>query len=302
MLLWVNVHPGFLSGIALLVLAAVGELARDRTRALALAAAFALALLAALANPYGYRAFLQPFQIMGVTTYASAITEWQRTPLSLGLLPFWLLAAVATGSIILSYRQLLLRDALTFAGVLFLAVSAKRHVALFAIVSAPILVRHLEAAGRGIARRASRRSIVIWVLSAFCLCVAYASATSRDFGTGVRRDLFPIGATEFVAEREIRGNMFNAFNYGSYLIWRLWPEHRVYIDGRLSVYGESFFKEWRMAYSRKIGWREILDKHGVGLMVVEKGAPIAQVPDGWRTVYADEISAVLVRAEPSPGS
>ncbi len=47
---------------------------------------------------------------------------------------------------------------------------------------------------------------------------------------------YPLGATEFIKTYNLRGNMFNDYNYGSYMLYRLYPTHQVFIDGRADVY------------------------------------------------------------------
>ncbi len=37
--------------------------------------------------------------------------------------------------------------------------------------------------------------------------------------------------------------IYNEYIWGGYLIWRLYPDYRVYIDGRADVYGDSLVNE-----------------------------------------------------------
>ena len=43
---------------------------------------------------------------------------------------------------------------------------------------------------------------------------------------------YPAGAADFLLAHHVAGPIFNTYEYGGYLIWRLWPEQRVFIDGR----------------------------------------------------------------------
>ena len=43
---------------------------------------------------------------------------------------------------------------------------------------------------------------------------------------------YPDGAARFLLANHIGGPMFNTYEYGGYLMWRLWPQERVFIDGR----------------------------------------------------------------------
>src|ERR1022692_1849731 len=84
MLLWVNLHPGFIYGLALVMAFAI-----LRPRRLALCAL--LTLLATLANPWTwhvYEAILAQGGVMSAHT--QFINEWKRTPVSFTVLRDWL--------------------------------------------------------------------------------------------------------------------------------------------------------------------------------------------------------------------
>ncbi len=54
----------------------------------------------------------------------------------------------------------------------------------------------------------------------------------------------PYGAAGFLKKNHIGANIFNFFNHGAYLIFELYPDCRVFIDGRTEVYGDSFLRKW----------------------------------------------------------
>lgn len=43
---------------------------------------------------------------------------------------------------------------------------------------------------------------------------------------------YPIDAVEYLQANSCKGNIFNSYNYGGYLIWQL-PQAKTYIDGRM---------------------------------------------------------------------
>ena len=90
--LWVNLHGGWVEGVALVAVFAAGELLawlrarylRIQTeRALPardvglLAALVPAGLVASLINPYGYRALLFPFQLTGLQLFMQEVYEWR---------------------------------------------------------------------------------------------------------------------------------------------------------------------------------------------------------------------------------
>ena len=108
----------------------------------------------------------------------------------------------------------------------------------------------------------------------------------------------PVAAANYLATAQPAGPMFNPYNWGGYLSWRLYPEYPVYIDGRTDVYDAAFFTEYLRLAAGLPGWTRILDGHGVRLMLVEAGSPLsgmAQQESGWHRIYADEVAEVYER-------
>jgi len=68
---------------------------------------------------------------------------------------------------------------------------------------------------------------------------------------GITQRSYPNKAADFLVENNIKGNFFNDFNTGAYLVGRCFPNIKVFIDGRTEVYGPEFF---RNIYQR--AWKE----------------------------------------------
>lgn len=51
------------------------------------------------------------------------------------------------------------------------------------------------------------------------------------------------GGVNFITENKIKGPMFNNFDVGSYLIWKLYPDQKVFVDGRPEAYSTDFFQK-----------------------------------------------------------
>jgi tetratricopeptide (TPR) repeat protein len=58
---------------------------------------------------------------------------------------------------------------------------------------------------------------------------------------GIAQRLFPDKAVDFLLKNNVRGNFFNDFNSGAYLIGRAYPQIRVFMDGRTELRGGKFF-------------------------------------------------------------
>jgi tetratricopeptide (TPR) repeat protein len=68
--------------------------------------------------------------------------------------------------------------------------------------------------------------------------------------TGVSLQSYPHKAVDFLVENKILGNTFNDFNSGAYLVGRVFPDIKVFIDGRTEVYGPEYFKKYLELYEK----------------------------------------------------
>jgi tetratricopeptide (TPR) repeat protein len=99
--------------------------------------------------------------------------------------------------------------------------------------------------------------------------------------------------------------MFNDPSIGGYLIWRLFPERRVYFDGRWEVYGDEFFEDFKMICSEPDLFEEQVEAFGIGYAVFPHNLGhlrrliehMTDSPD-WRLVHFDEIAMVYARTIP----
>jgi hypothetical protein len=114
----------------------------------------------------------------------------------------------------------------------------------------------------------------------------------------------------------VTGRIFNTYEYGGYLMWRLWPEERVFIDGR--ALSESVFQDYaRILYNHDESdglpsGESLLERYGIEVIVMNTFepsggtlymlAPALGDPNQtrWKLVYQDPQSVVFMRTPP-PG-
>ncbi len=70
--------------------------------------------------------------------------------------------------------------------------------------------------------------------------------------------------TDFIKINNIRGPVFNNFDIGSYLVWQLYPNQKVFVDGRPEAYPVGFFEDIYkpMQRDQKV-WQEMSEKYGI---------------------------------------
>lgn len=321
--LWVNLHGGYISGFMVLGAYLSGELINNllvsagwaahsehaefigwqRWRKLLVITLISGAAL--LINPYTLNALLLPFKTVNIGVLQNFIEEWAAPDFhQLYQQPMLWMLLLTVCAIGWSGRRLDMTQAVLLVVFAYISFLARRNIGLFALICAPILMQHLAAAwarspwGQ---RRLSRGHpvlnliILIGILMAAALKVVYPLLPSVQ--AKADHDLLPVAAADWIAQNRPHGNMFNSYNWGGYLLWRLWPEYPVFVDGRTDVYS-TFLDEYTRAVFVQPGFESVFDQHNVGFIVIEKDSVLAGTlaqSDQWQLAYQDEQAVIYVR-------
>lgn len=321
MVLWANLHGSFFLGLVFPSVHIVGatianlysgsdeqSLAWSDVRRLLIVTL--ITGLAPLANPNGIRLLLYPFGTLGSPAMQAYIMEWfspdfhqiQFQPLAL----FILLIVVALG---LSRRAPSATGFLFLVGFGYASLRSARHIPFFALTASPVLAAQLLHVWQRSkwsrrftpTRRQSGTTYLIlnWLLlSLVILGGAIKVGLTLSGNTAAQKDAFPVEAVDFIEDQHITGNMYNLYHWGGYLAWRLYPDQKVFIDGRADVYGDAFIDQYLQVYQLREDWEEPLDAHQVTLAIVEDGSPLSTVLNGtpqWERRYADQTAVIFVR-------
>lgn len=329
LLVWANVHGGFLVGLGLFGLycaATIVEGMLDRVtarssvftmRALVVLAATGLVAVAApLVNPYGIELYLY---LANTLDMHDEITEWYPVSLlSTEFFRFKLVCAatVAAAAIAWSVRRTSDAGTTLLAWLVpFLVVGAvsafrhQRHTVLFAISAAPLVAVACEIVRASVVARFPQlvpRRPVFAAIAAGALLVAgvqlqgFVKQVARD-GLTIRygRLDYPVDAVEFLRTHGIRGNIAMPFEWGAYAIAKLAPESRVFIDGRFeAVYPPDVIHDYFAFMHGTPGWERLLDEYPTDVVVVQRWRNIHPRlfahPD-FAYVYSDPAALVFVR-------
>jgi hypothetical protein len=197
------------------------------------------------------------------------------------------------------------RDLGVLVPLVHLAFQAIRNTPLLVIIATPILGRAaVSCAGfhwgrlSGPARRAVAAGALGLVLSS-CTLVAGSRHPAHVYNAfrpafGVA-DTLPAGAVNFLRREGRRGTLWNEYVWGGYLVWHLYPDLRVSIDGRAAVYGPERFREHLTVSELEPGWQDVLARLKVNAAVVRTGSPLVSAlrASGWVVRYEDRVATVL---------
>lgn len=123
---------------------------------------------------------------------------------------------------------------------------------------------------------------------------------------GIHADSYPVKAADFIVEQNLPGNIFNLFNCGDYLIYRLYPERKVFIDGRTELYGGDFFKEYLKILSLNKNTIETLfKKYNINTVLLNGNETVTAkltkyLYDSaeWSLVFFDKDSVIYLKNAP----
>jgi hypothetical protein len=331
---WVNLHAGFVMAFLMIGIVGLGTalpllLDADRRRAgwrvigLTVGLGFSTAA-ASLLNPFGVQAILFPLEVVRTVPFMTSTIEWfppnfhhaSFRPLEIMLL--LLFPAFAWGRGRLGATDVGL--VLVFAN---LALSSVRHVPLFAVVVAPPLAAALqEAMGNwrrvdwarvrdGMRQRlpslapaltapsAPMVAATVLLVTAFS---AHWAAMARVPTNPLRLDLdegrYPARTMTFIRDNQLPRQLFSVYAWGGYELWRLYPEYRIFMDGRTHVYGTEVLKDFLDVVNVSPRWQGVLDKWQVQTILALRGSPLTEtlkVQGGWRLVFTEREAVVFVR-------
>ncbi|MDQ7787191.1 MAG: hypothetical protein RDU01_06245 [Thermodesulfovibrionales bacterium] len=333
MLIWANLHGGFILGLVLLLGYTVAETVKYKMKKLGpvlpfralkwLSATVIASVLLSLVNPNTYKVipFLVEFE-SGL--YKKMITESVPpiTLLSSGFyepqfILYFILLAITLLFLVFTIKKPDLTDLLIFTGLTVMSLSSSRYIPFFTPVAILLIARYGLKVLQNIPMKGwiselvKKWDPVIAIVLSITLIIVINN--SDLFKQGIRSNKYPEGAAQFLKENHITGNMFNPYIWGGYLLWSLYPDYKVFVDGR-GLIGEVFFQEVRIleADAQSVAgipaWKALLDAYQVNFIVTfsvgnfsGKLVPLISAllnEPSWHLVYMDNISLIFVREKP----
>jgi len=289
-----------------------------------------LTVLTTLVNPETYRIYAYIRDVATNPASRALVLEWQppriNEPEGVVLFygPFFITLLVLLGAAV-KPRLVDLALVLTFS---ILGLSAVRNGVWFALIAAPVLARYLPTVdfsavtntlkqlrfGRAFINRppsgprasapvryALNRQIAALMLTLIVLVSPwiYPRLGNPAFGSTLWEKSTPVGAMDYIQEQKLEGHIFHPQVYGDYLIWRLWPDQRSFVDGRVHLFDTSVIRDYRLAFLDS-HWGERLARYDIRYLLLSKEeeenhtmSDSARASADWRVVYEDDNSILF---------
>lgn len=302
MLLWVNLHGGFVVGLLVLAAATVEKiLLREGKEARAVGLVLVLSWLASLINPFGINIYKEVWRHSWYPLN-QLIVEWTG-PNNLGILMIMVSAAASLGVIVIKRKM----DFVFIVWLIFVAMAggARRNLGLLGVGTVTL--------GLG-SWKAGKAEIKRWQLGVLVVLIVATGGWKAWRLAGVKNDWsvpcrfsewpLPCRAVEYIkSERPSCRNIFNAYEWGGFLEWQL-PEYKYFVDGRMPTWetpeGKSPYTIYLEILHAPPGYQEKLDGYKADCLLIEKGRLLdVELRKGknnnWQMNYEDEVAVLYVR-------
>jgi len=291
-------------------------------------ATFAACFAVTFVNPYGWNLHKHLLSYMNDPYQWQHILEFQsmnfHSPIVVFFEPLMFLAALTA---LWDAKNRRFADCLLNLGWLHLALIAQRNVPLFMIAAAPFVARAagaLMSAGD----RGAQTNLAPWLrsasgwwqescagfdandriarvhlasalpLAAIAVLLLAPNPASAKFVSTYDPAAYPDKAIPVLLSADTH-HIFADDEWGDYLIYRLYPSKRVFVDGRSDFYGDEFGDRYTDLMGVKPGWEKTLDRYAIDTVVLSPKLALTstlKISRDWRVTYDDGVSVVFRRA------
>lgn len=326
MLAWVNLHGAFIAGFVILGLILTGELwdywsdKNDnplRIRSLRLMALAGLSSFAvSFLNPAGGELWSTSIGYLRNEYLVSHTQEYLPPNFhDSSTLPFLLMIVLLIVFLGYSQQKLPAGWLLLVAAWTGMGLYSVRNVPLFSVAAAPALAfagalilqdNQLFKSLKNIDLRLieTEKSLKGWLWPFFTVILVgillYNQQLTAPDQSKNRFDpvFFPVAAVDWLETHPQKGNVFNYFPWGGYLLYRDWPQTKVFIDGQTDFYGEELTRKYERVILVDDGWQDVLASYDVEWVIMPTESVLVEqlgLLSQWEMVYKDSTAAILIR-------
>jgi hypothetical protein len=247
-------------------------------------------------NPLGPALLLFPVHLLGKQHVLSSVIEWQSPSFSSNWARLFLVQVML--AIVLLVRRPSYRAAVPLVVFTAAALLGQRNIAVASIVMVPGMARGFAGVGT---LRGDRHEPVgaVAMIGVVVVAVLMAAVTLGQSAFDLRT--YPTEAVAWLAQAGLVRRdlpMATTDTTGNYLELLYGPNARAFIDDRVDMYPTAFVNDYLVLSHGEPGWQQVLDRHGVDLVLWDRDSPVSTLlaeSSGWRALYLDADSTVFCR-------
>jgi hypothetical protein len=320
MLLWVNLHGGFIFGF-LVWFAYLAGWAWDKWIKKSnpdialwqqLWRGFLLAGMASILTPDGWGSWGAVLNNRSQYILSQTVETMPPGIHQAGAWPFFLLVMLSVVLLLGTWKQARAGHIFLLAGLAGMGFLMARNIPLFAIAATPVLSvwakETLQIWNKriGVEERINELQKplqgIFWSTLlglGFILIVVGRQVVQEDALLHFDRRVFPVQAADWLEEHPQSGQMFNEFNWGGYLLYRLWPDQRVFLDSQTDFYGEALTREYEQVITASEGWEDVLARYDVSWVILSQEVRLARILQDhadWEMIYKDGTAIIMCKS------
>ena len=305
MLVWANVHGGFVVGLIVIAVYAVAAVLTRRLAVIMLLTLFA-SLAMTCVNPYGIKFWT--YLVPALAHPRTNISEWSQMPI-LGTDPYFgfrILFVIALVALVKGFKK----DR-SWIGLVILVLTAcaawrhRRHAPFFGLAVMIYLGPALEAGwGEGWKKVPGVAVFAVYGLLSAYVCTRFLPRASLR--PAVLQDFYPVAEMNVLTQAQAEGNLALPFRWGSYALWRLSPRIKVSMDGRYEeTYPDATFSmNHDFFYKEGKDWDRLLRNYRVDYIIIEERSTKLKPEDlrwhAFERVCSDDLTSLWARRELVP--
>lgn len=302
MLVWANSHGSVILGLILIFLFNLGAAVGKRERI--------ISGLVTLINPFGFRIYEEAWRHFAGVGLSKLIAEWVPPVPTV----WWLILLSGLGLSLYLFLTTGPEDKISALLVLlftYLALKARRNapfyfsLSSYIFLTAPRTKSILAAWLNDKETRHYLAGLLVILLLAYGLLVRLPQTRRANSSWQSYVQNLPVSppleGVEFLQAQEDKGNIFNRYEIGGFLIWQL-PEYKIFVDGRMPAWehpsGKSPYTIYLETLQTRPGWEETLKAHNINWILISPGnfmdLKLKPKPGdfGWQEVYRDKVSVI----------
>jgi hypothetical protein len=324
MVLWVNLHGAFMTGLVLIAMYALGSAcsawwqSNFYTKPKTLVGLFLVCLVASFANPNGWKPHAQILAFLHSPELSTLTTEFGSPNFhTVGMQGFLLLVLILAVTLMVVRPSLNATEMLLVGGWGYLVLLSVRNVPIFALVVTPLLANWLTN------YFSQTKSPSLWrqiyhVLAVRLSTLDRAAGNAAPIGSAILCMLLILGlpritgsgqmlATDFPASRYptdvvahlrtypeiVHGEMFNTFFWGGYLEYAL-PKQKAFFDAEF--YNAELWRDFQIMDQPKPGWQDAFAKYHIGWTLLPVQHPLNRILElnpHWSLVFSNQQALVF---------